>query len=255
MNYQAAYDRLIAKARARAKPESYTERHHVVPKSLGGSNDASNLVDLTAREHFVAHLLLAKWLGGKMWLAVNYCTQGQKINSRTFEVIRQNMAAVVSELRTEYFLDVANREKHSVATKAAQNTMQARKNNSESKLKVWAQPEKRAVLKARAREVSDRPQVREYRSRTAKARMEDAAYKKNISDKNKVSNLIAQGKKLNITMDDGKELEFFGLKPAARLLGVNVGNFAAKCRGVYAHALKCKAPGYEGRKIVSASYA
>lgn len=38
----------------------YTERHHVVPRCLKGSNAASNIVRLTAEEHYLAHQLLAK---------------------------------------------------------------------------------------------------------------------------------------------------------------------------------------------------
>ena len=37
----------------------YKERHHIIPKCMGGSNDDSNLIDLYAREHFEAHRLLA----------------------------------------------------------------------------------------------------------------------------------------------------------------------------------------------------
>ena len=36
----------------------YHERHHIVPKCMGGSNDEDNLIDLFAREHFEAHRLL-----------------------------------------------------------------------------------------------------------------------------------------------------------------------------------------------------
>jgi hypothetical protein len=43
----------------------YTEKHHIVPVSLGGSNDKSNLVLLSAREHYLAHWLLTKCLSGK----------------------------------------------------------------------------------------------------------------------------------------------------------------------------------------------
>lgn len=39
--------------------EEYHERHHIVPKCLGGTNDEDNLIDLFAREHFEAHRLLA----------------------------------------------------------------------------------------------------------------------------------------------------------------------------------------------------
>lgn len=39
--------------------EEYYERHHILPKCLGGTNDEDNLIDLFAREHFIAHKLLA----------------------------------------------------------------------------------------------------------------------------------------------------------------------------------------------------
>lgn len=59
MNYQNIYESLIAK-RQKNPATGYTERHHILPKSLGGSDDPSNLVVLTGREHWVAHLLLYK---------------------------------------------------------------------------------------------------------------------------------------------------------------------------------------------------
>lgn len=40
--------------------EGYCERHHIVPKSCGGTNDKENLIDLYAKEHFIAHKLLAQ---------------------------------------------------------------------------------------------------------------------------------------------------------------------------------------------------
>ena len=39
--------------------DEYYEKHHIVPKCLGGTNSRDNLIDLYAREHFVAHRLLA----------------------------------------------------------------------------------------------------------------------------------------------------------------------------------------------------
>lgn len=64
----------IINSRADNKPEGYSEKHHIVPKSIGGSNDPSNLVRLTAREHFLAHWLLTKMCEGearkKMYFAM-----------------------------------------------------------------------------------------------------------------------------------------------------------------------------------------
>lgn len=39
--------------------EEYHERHHIIPKCVGGTNDKNNLIDLFAKEHFIAHRLLA----------------------------------------------------------------------------------------------------------------------------------------------------------------------------------------------------
>ncbi len=39
--------------------DEYHEKHHIVPKCMGGTNDEENLIDLFAREHFQAHRLLA----------------------------------------------------------------------------------------------------------------------------------------------------------------------------------------------------
>lgn len=61
MNYQQIYQNLIDRSKNRIKNiDEYYESHHIVPKCLGGSNDKSNLTDLTAREHFIAHLCLVR---------------------------------------------------------------------------------------------------------------------------------------------------------------------------------------------------
>jgi hypothetical protein len=39
----------------------YIEKHHIIPRSLGGSNDKENIVSLSGREHYIAHLLLARF--------------------------------------------------------------------------------------------------------------------------------------------------------------------------------------------------
>lgn len=59
MNYQRIYNQLIANRKNNPLPKTtYTEKHHIVPKSHGGSNSKDNLVSLSAREHFIAHWLL-----------------------------------------------------------------------------------------------------------------------------------------------------------------------------------------------------
>lgn len=59
MNYRQHHDLLVDRARHRVI-NAYTERHHVIPRCLGGSNDALNIVLLTPEEHFMAHKFLVK---------------------------------------------------------------------------------------------------------------------------------------------------------------------------------------------------
>lgn len=60
MNSQRIHDQIIARAQGRSRPAVYCERHHVIPKSMGGSDSADNLVWLTGREHYLVHWLLFK---------------------------------------------------------------------------------------------------------------------------------------------------------------------------------------------------
>ena len=59
MNYKKQYERLINRARQRTLG-GYAEIHHILPRCLGGTDEEDNLVSLTAREHFTAHVLLVK---------------------------------------------------------------------------------------------------------------------------------------------------------------------------------------------------
>jgi hypothetical protein len=57
------YYSLISLAKSRTTPSVF-ERHHVIPKSLGGSNSAENLVNLSPKEHLRAHELLVDMTEG-----------------------------------------------------------------------------------------------------------------------------------------------------------------------------------------------
>jgi hypothetical protein len=105
--YAKYYNLIINSARNRTL-EGYCENHHIIPRSLGGSNLKENLVRLTAREHFICHLLLTKmYLGdakNKMihaaWAMATLENLNQKryqINSRTYENLRIKYATLKSE--------------------------------------------------------------------------------------------------------------------------------------------------------------
>lgn len=62
--YKKWHDQIISRAQKRKQLGCYRERHHILPRSFGGGDQASNLVDLTFREHFLVHWLLTKICAG-----------------------------------------------------------------------------------------------------------------------------------------------------------------------------------------------
>ncbi len=81
MNYQAHYDRLIERAKMRIYGRDvYTERHHIIPKCMGGDDSNANLVKLLPEEHLFAHRLLCRMYpeNNKLALAVMRCAANHK---------------------------------------------------------------------------------------------------------------------------------------------------------------------------------
>lgn len=68
MDYQKHYDLLVIRARSQNRSKLkrsnqnyiYYEKHHIIPRCMGGNDNKENLILLTAKEHFIAHQLLVK---------------------------------------------------------------------------------------------------------------------------------------------------------------------------------------------------
>jgi hypothetical protein len=72
--YTICYYSIINRSMSRSI-SGYTEKHHIIPKSLGGSDSPENLAILTAKEHYIVHLLLPYMVSEpthkrKMWGAL-----------------------------------------------------------------------------------------------------------------------------------------------------------------------------------------
>jgi len=94
MDYQRIYNSLMSRAIARGNVDGYKEIHHIKPKSMGGTNDESNLVQLTAREHFIAHMCLALVHGGTQWSPVAQFKRGNGyINSKLYAIAKEKIAS------------------------------------------------------------------------------------------------------------------------------------------------------------------
>jgi hypothetical protein len=92
----------------RLDPGTRVEKHHIIPRSLGGGNEVTNLVALTLREHYVCHLLLTKMCTDKalhkMIHAAWYMARtrkGIRVPSRTYEVLKEKATKLISEASKE----------------------------------------------------------------------------------------------------------------------------------------------------------
>lgn len=66
--YKRLYDKIIANAISQNREVgSNIEKHHIIPKSLGGGNIKENIVLLTCKEHFVCHWLLTKFISNEFY--------------------------------------------------------------------------------------------------------------------------------------------------------------------------------------------
>lgn len=110
MDYKKLYDSIITK-RMNVCALGYTERHHIIPRSLGGTDAEDNLVTLTAREHFICHYLLAKMYKENTleWHKMNHAftmmracnvRHNRYVNARLYEALAKNRSVVMSAIQS-----------------------------------------------------------------------------------------------------------------------------------------------------------
>ena len=105
MNYQKIYNQIIERAQNR-KLEGYKEKHHIIPRCIGGKDEITNLAELTAREHFLCHMLLCeiypkenKLKHALFLMAIGKRVKKEKIyiiNSRTYERLKKEYSHMLT---------------------------------------------------------------------------------------------------------------------------------------------------------------
>ena len=195
--YSKWYNNLIHKAQLRGSIQGYKETHHIIPRSFGGDNIKSNVVQLTAREHYIAHALLWKMkfkgiYGSKMAFAfntfINKMTTKERgvnhtytISSRMYETFRKHYSQMLKEKYAKEGGTFTGRT-HSEETKkiigeksrlkefkrGVDHPSWGKKLNisAEAKLKrkqaieeIWNDPEKKAEMLQNRKIANQRPEV------------------------------------------------------------------------------------------------
>jgi len=125
VNKQLILDQIITRAKQRSLDKSLhqIEVHHILPRSLGGTDEKENLVNLTAREHFIVHWLLALIHGGKMANAFWFMSQPSvvtkhKPNSIQYEIAKKLHSEAMSLAQRE----LIRRNVHSFNSKLSTKT-------------------------------------------------------------------------------------------------------------------------------------
>jgi len=118
MDYKKIHDSIIERAKNR-KLDGYIEKHHIIPKCMNGSNQPNNLVELTAREHFLVHWLLHEMYPENSDLRYAFwsmCRSSDnqrryKPSSRVYEYAKHKMLEVWQKFKQSQAQINASREK------------------------------------------------------------------------------------------------------------------------------------------------
>lgn len=153
--------------------DGYTERHHIVPRSLKGSDDPDNLVNLSAREHFICHLLLRNMTIDndrvKMTLAVGAMmmingTDRYICNSHTYRIYKEIFASTQSAFMKEQWSDEKFRTVRTKKFREQWKDPEYRLRRTERLKEIWHDP----VLSAKRRDAWEKSEKAKLNSEKSK---------------------------------------------------------------------------------------
>jgi hypothetical protein len=197
--YSKCYYNIIDRAKSRVLI-GYGENHHIIPKSLGGANERSNIVKLSAREHLICHMLLPRMLTGvskrnmhfALWCMVKMDNSDNKgrltVTTRQFEHIRKNHAAAVSEIHSGKIVSADTRKKLSLAATGRTGYMAGKNHTEAAKKKMSLAPAGKTITPETVTKILE---SRKWYKPTAETLVKMGAWvrtaetKKKISDSNK----------------------------------------------------------------------
>ena len=124
MKYKEFIDEILnTRGRFSIPKTEYKERHHIIPRCMGGNDENENLIDLYAREHFIAHKLLAEENPDNIklvsaWSMMAFPKGSTKrdfeITPEEYEELRIMQAKVMSKFAKELWEDPEYRKAHVV---------------------------------------------------------------------------------------------------------------------------------------------
>jgi hypothetical protein len=185
--YNQWYDSIIENARSRTL-SGYKESHHIIPQSLGGPDTKENLVDLTAREHFICHWLLIKMHTGEARAKMIYALNGMKrtnreqeryetaITSRVYQKLKEEFGKTHSTYmkgRTPWNKGVPiteeQREKNRQAALGKKHSAETKEKISKAQLGTKQTQETKDKISASLTGLKRGPMIAEHKEKRSKA--------------------------------------------------------------------------------------
>jgi len=127
MDYSRLYYNITNKKSRIFLTDEYTEKHHIIPRCFGGLDTDHNLVELSLKEHFIAHLLLCKIYpeNKKLLYAFNLMSKRAKINSNLYKSTRE-----------KFYKELSISAKQRIKDKGHPKGMKGKKHSTETKNKI-----------------------------------------------------------------------------------------------------------------------
>lgn len=158
--YSRWYNSIVL--RYKNSPPLKGEKHHIIPRFMGGDDSPDNLVLLPFRAHYVCHLLLTKMVqtpallrsAWYAWHRMTFSVNGEGVNSRKFEQFRESFIKALTDSHPSKKDPETWAEKcRAQALKAWSGNEERRRATSTHKKMMWADPEyaRKQAEKLRAR--------------------------------------------------------------------------------------------------------
>lgn len=171
--YTRTYFAIINKAQTRILLQDiYTEKHHIIPKSLGGNNSKPNLVILTSREHFIVHWLLTKMTNSnnkhKMLNALRMMRAENPSQTRYATKITSR---VYANLKKGYIMPFEIRQKISQSNKGRISPNKGKQLSAEHKHKLSIATKNKSLTETHKQKIKESWKVREKMTKETKQKM------------------------------------------------------------------------------------
>ena len=193
MNYKIIYESLCEKAKFEYEYRTqrknnhnfYYEGHHILPKCLGGKGKYGdykheNIVLLTAKEHFIAHLLLCEIYpkSDKLKMAVySMCNQNKmgvryRVSSRTYERLKIQYIEILKTIpKTQQHLEAIKQAINKPSVKKAKSDKLKNVKKTEDHInnlkKRWQNEETRIKIVESMKKACENDKVRDNRRTSA----------------------------------------------------------------------------------------